>query len=343
VVYIQYFLAVFPFDANGRDTAVLKYLLRPRLPIPGLWAILDCPDPLVCRLLGKDEPVSEGGAATSCKSRSPKGMPSKGARLGEKVVIRPLRKTKLDGLTYYRRDVVEAEIHEIANLDEAELERRAALWPSRVPGFVLPEVLVYLVRTLPAGVHRDNLTGQLLMRVGRRLPPTTNAGGQTESLTKMNIRDDVFHRFVDLLLSDRAEYDDRLDYYEVNFFKAIAAALIDASTRHWTHENRSEALGTDEQEVSEHVEAAVGDYDPFDADELDKKNYRLMLDEAIDSLPELHRRIVEMLRQEIPIESKDPSVDSISKVLGKTEKTIRTHRDKAFASLRKYLERKGKF
>jgi DNA-directed RNA polymerase specialized sigma24 family protein len=181
------------------------------------------------------------------------------------------------------------------------------------------------------------------MRVRRRLPPATNAGGQTESLTKMNIRDDVFHRFVDLLLSDRAEYDDRLDYYEVNFFHAIAAARIDASTRHWTHENRSEALGSDDEEVSVQVEAAVGSYNPFDAEELDKKDYRLMLDDAIDNLPEVQRRIVEMWRQEIPIESKDPSVDSISKVLGKTEKTIRTHRDKAFASLRKYLERKGKF
>ncbi len=258
-------------------------------------------------------------------------------------MARPLRKTRLDGSPYYRREVVEAEIREIANLGDTELERRAALWPTTVPGFVSPEALVYLVRNLPSGVHRDSITGQLLRRVRRRLPPATNAGGQTESLTKMNIRDDVFHRFVDLLLSDRAEYDDRLDYYEVNFYHAIATARNDASTRHWTHENRSEVLGSDEEEVSERVEAAAGNYDPFDADELDKKHYRLMLDDAIDSLPELQRRIVEMWRQEIPIESKDPSVDSISKVLGKTEKTIRTHRDKAFASLRIYLERKGKF
>ena len=81
---------------------------------------------------------------------------------------------------------------------------------------------------------------------------------------------------------------------------------------------------------------------PFDADELDKKDYRLLLDEAIDSLPEFQRRIVVMWRQDIPIESNDPSVESISKVLGKSEKTIRTHRDKAFASLKLRLERKGK-
>jgi DNA-directed RNA polymerase specialized sigma24 family protein len=90
------------------------------------------------------------------------------------------------------------------------------------------------------------------------------------------------------------------------------------------------------------VESLVGNYNPFDPDELDMKNYRLLLDDAIGSLPELQRRIVVMLRQEVPIESKDPSIESISKVLGKSEKTIRTHRDKAFASLKLRLQRKGK-
>lgn len=257
-------------------------------------------------------------------------------------MTRPLQKTKLDGTHYYRREAVEAEIQELATISAAELERRFALWPSTSQGFVSPEALVYFVRNLPAGAHRDKLTEQLLGRVVRRVPRTTDASGHTTSLTRMNIREDVVDRFVDLLLSDREGYDDRLDYYEVNFNSAIARDRQDASIRHWAHENRSDDLGSDEVEVSDRVEAAVGDCDPFDADELDKRNYRLQLDDAIDSLPEFQRRIVEMLRQEIPIESKDPSIASISKVLGKAEKTIRTHRDKAFASLRLRLERKGR-
>jgi hypothetical protein len=249
-------------------------------------------------------------------------------------VVRPLRKTKLDSTPYYRREVVEAEIRESATLSVIELERRSR--------FVSPEALVYFVRNLPDSAYRDALTAQLLDRVVRRIPRATDASGHTESLTRMNIREDVVDRFVDLLLSDRDEYDDRLDYYEVNFNSAIAKARLDASNRHWKHENRSDELGSDEVGVSERVEAAVGDYDPFDADELDKKDYRLLLDDAIDSLPEFQRRIVEMWRQEIPIESKGPAVVTISKVLDKSEKTIRTHRDKAFASLRLRLERKGR-
>lgn len=47
-----------------------------------------------------------------------------------------------------------------------------------------------------------------------------------------------------------------------------------------------------------------------------------------------------MLLQDIPIDSQEPSAVTISKALGKIEKTIRTHRDKAFATLRLRLERK---
>lgn len=257
-------------------------------------------------------------------------------------MIRPLRKTKLDGAPYFRRAVVESEIQELTTIDTAELERRSVLWPGTSPGFISPEALVYFVRNLPTGAHRDKLVEQLLMRVIRRVRRVADAGDSTESLTKMNIRDDVQDHFVDLLLSDQDEYDNRLDYYEINFNSAIASDRQDANNRHWKHENRSDELGSDETEISERVEAVVGDYDPFNADELDKKNYRLLLDDAIDSLPEFERRIVIMWCQEIPIESKDPAIASICKVLGKSEKTIRTHRDKAFASLRLHLERKGR-
>lgn len=255
---------------------------------------------------------------------------------------RPLRKHKLDGSLYFRRVEVEAEIQALAGISTDELERRAALWPVSEPGFVSPEALVYLVRNADPGAHREKLTEMLLLRLARRIPSIGNAGGDTVSLTKMNVRDDVRDHFVDLLLSDRRDYDDRLDYYEINFNSAVASDRRDANARHWKHENRTTELEIDDGEVSTKVEAAVGEYDPFDADEIDKKDYRLLLDDAIESLPEFQRRIVVMLRQEIPIESKDPSVESISKALGRSEKSIRMHRDKAYASLKLRLERKGK-
>ena len=255
---------------------------------------------------------------------------------------RSLRKLKLDGTPYFRRDVVESEIQELADVSASELERRARLWSSTELGFISPEALLYFVRNAVPGAYRDKLTEKLLGRVASRVRPISNSGGDTVSLTWMNIREEVVDHFVDLLLSDRNEYDERLDYYEVNFNAAIAADRHDANVRHWKHENRSDELETEDGEVTAQVESAVGSYDPFECDEFDKKDYRLLLDDAIDSLPELQRRIVVMWRQDIPIESNDPSIESISKVLGRSEKTIRTHRDKAFASLKRFLERKGK-
>lgn len=86
--------------------------------------------------------------------------------------------------------------------------------------------------------------------------------------------------------------------------------------------------------MTEEVERAAGSFDPFCQSEIDDPDYRPQLDAAIDTLPLEQMRIIEMLRKGIPIDSKDADAVTISKVLGKSEKTIRTHRDKAFAVLR---------
>lgn len=256
--------------------------------------------------------------------------------------MRPLRKIKLDGTLYTRRPGVETEIQGLTEVSTSELERRVAIYSRASPGFVSPEALVHFVRNAGASPHREKLTECLIRRVFLLAPRSESPDGETVSLTNTNIRDDVVDHFIDLLLSDRLEYDDRLDYYEVNFNSAIARDRKDASDRHWKRDRQTEELCTDEDDMSDVLEAAIDGYDPYDPDVLDKKNYRLWLDAAIDSLPALQRRIVEMWRQEIPIDSQDPSAVTISKALGKSEKTIRTHRDKAFATLRLRLESKGK-
>lgn len=257
------------------------------------------------------------------------------------VVVSPLHKVKLDGTPYYRRPAVEAEVQELSALTPLDLEARACIRGYTSSGFVSSEALVHFVRHAVAGAHRDKLTERLLERVLLLTPRAEDSGGSAASLTKVNIRDDVMDHFVDLLLSDREEYDDRLDYYEINFNSAIARDRKDASARHWKHENRSEQLGNDEEETPHALDAIDASYDPFDQHELNQKIYRALLDEAIDGLPEFQRRIIEMLRHDIPIESKDPTVLTISKALDKSEKTIRTHRDKAFATLRARLVAKG--
>jgi DNA-directed RNA polymerase specialized sigma24 family protein len=107
--------------------------------------------------------------------------------------------------------------------------------------------------------------------------------------------------------------------------------------------SRSRPLADDEGsgELSPEVEAAAGAFDPFAAPDIDDRAYRLRLDAAIEALPDEQGRIVQMLRQGFPIDSKEPDVMTIARALSRSEKTIRTYRDKAFAALRAAMEKGG--
>lgn len=256
-------------------------------------------------------------------------------------MARPLRKLTREGASYERRSSVEAEIAELERLDPDELVARCQQWPVSVAGTVSPEALLYFVRTTDvASPYHEPLLRALMQTALQRLPKPENLDGKTTDLGELSIRDRVMDKFVDRLLGDQAEYDDKLDYFEINFNGAMAKDRLDASAQVRVEQKRSAELLNENDEISTEVEQAVEHYNPFDPDELDKKDYRRLLNSAIDTLPSLQKQIIEMLRHGIPIMSIDPSVPTISKVLNKAEKTIRNQRDRAFVTLRRRLERK---
>jgi DNA-directed RNA polymerase specialized sigma24 family protein len=97
----------------------------------------------------------------------------------------------------------------------------------------------------------------------------------------------------------------------------------------WSRRSRSRVeFDPETNEPSAEVEEAVGNFNPFDAAVFHQEDYRSRLDAAIDTLPPEQIRIIEMLRQGIPIDSKEPGAVTIARTLGKSEKTIRTYRDR---------------
>jgi DNA-directed RNA polymerase specialized sigma24 family protein len=90
-------------------------------------------------------------------------------------------------------------------------------------------------------------------------------------------------------------------------------------------------------ELTAEVERAAESFDPFNTSEFSSDIYRFGLNEAIDTLPPLQKRIIVVLQQGFPIESKNSNGITIAKTLNKDEKTIRTHRDKAYTTLRAAL------
>ena len=254
-------------------------------------------------------------------------------------MVTPLRKKTLDGKLYTRDDRTEAKLTELENLTQEELVACCSIRDRDAPNYVPSECLVYFVRASRSENNNagfERLYKILAERVLRSLPRAENADGKTASMTKTTIRDTVFGKFVELLSQDRTEYSEKLDFFEIRFDKTLRNMKLDAQKKAWRDENRSVSLKDDEEtgELTEEVERAAGSFNPFSQSEIDDLDYRSQLDAAIDTLPPEQIRIIEMLLKGIPIDSKDADAVTIAKVLGKSEKTIRTHRDKAFAALR---------
>jgi hypothetical protein len=255
------------------------------------------------------------------------------------AAVAPLRKRRRTGELYERDPKVEGLIAELAMLPYDALITKAAVVNRSDPSYVPSECLVYFIRASRTNNNDawfERLYRILIERVWRSLPKSESSDGRTESLTRGVIRDKVFDRFVELLAADRVAYIDKLDYFEVRFDGALANLRRDAQKQAWRDENRSQPLEYDEEsgELSPEIETAAGTYDPFATSDFDDPSYRSRWEAAIDSLPPEQSRIIHMLREGFPIDSKEPDVITIAKVLGRSEKTIRTYRDKACAALR---------
>ncbi|MBF0270115.1 MAG: DNA-binding response regulator [Alphaproteobacteria bacterium] len=253
----------------------------------------------------------------------------------------PLRKRRLrNGELYQRAPEIETLIIELAALPQEELIARAAITNRSDPGYVPSECLVYFIRASRYdnnGKWFERLYKLLIERVLRSLPKAENNDGVTESLTRGVVRDKVSDLFVELLAADRINYVDKLDYFEVRFDGALASLRRDAQKKAWRDANRSQPLEYDEEsgELSPEVEeAAARASEPFEVSDFDNPAYRLRLDTAIEALPTEQGRIIQMLRLGFPIDSQEPDVMTIAKTLGRSEKTVRTYRDKAVVTLR---------
>jgi len=264
--------------------------------------------------------------------------------IGADFVIAPLRKCTAAGVPYMRPQPIETVLAELLGLSQDDLVARCEIRDRNDATYVPSECLVHLVRARKADNSDalfERLYKCLAARILQALPnPDSRQGDKIAvSLTKSRIRENVFDRFIEIVASDRAGYDNRLDYFEIRFDGALANLRRDARSQAWTEENRTVALELDPEthEPSPEVNKALGNFDPFSPQKINEENYRFRLVQAIEALPPEQSRIVTMIGRGIPIDSTDPYAITIAKTLGKVEKTIRKHRDLAFESIRAAL------
>ncbi len=256
----------------------------------------------------------------------------------------PLRKRDSKvGRVYTRPRKIQDELKGLLTLPRAEVLLRCQIVQRSDARYVSSECLVHLLRACrdePSNSYFEGIYKALLSRILRRLRSGVSADGDSVALQDLSVRERVVDRFNELLMRDRSGYVDKLDFYEVRFDMTLKLLVITAQRQVWKETKRSAPLQDPESgEVFAEVDEAAGAYDPFESEESDKKDYRFRLQAAIDALPTEQKQIVTMLKLGLRIDSKDSEAVTIAKAMKRSEKTVRTIRNKAFASIKSFIEK----
>jgi hypothetical protein len=260
------------------------------------------------------------------------------------LTVTALRKKNLKtGQVYTRFPKNERKLEELLTLSRERIILLCQIPDEDNPDHIPNECLVHLLRACrdePASPYFEHLYKELLERIIRRLPSGESNDGKRIALKDARIQEEVLDRFQALLAEDRNGYDERLDFWEVAFGRALKKLKITVEVKVWRETNRSAPLENPETgEVWAHVSDAVDTSDPFDAGELLKKDYRERLPAAIAKLAPEHRRIIKMFLQGYHAYSTDRNAITIATVLKVSDKTARTRRNQALAALKRVLEK----
>lgn len=253
-------------------------------------------------------------------------------------MARPLSKRKRTGELYERFPGVDAAIDRAVAMDFETIVREARIDTRDTPGFVPPECLLHLLRS----TRFDNSTARfarlfeiLIGRVERSLRGSIRPSKLYDA---EELRQEVRDEFVDLLIADRNQPGDDLDFFEVRFASALAALRIDvirrsgrAAAQVSSIEEHHDEEGQPLPELVRQIRAS------FEAEGTgqEKEHFRNELSQAIDRLPDHEKVAVTLVLMGHPIEGEN--AETIAKLCGVSDRAIRYRLKKAYEKLRREL------
>ncbi len=253
----------------------------------------------------------------------------------------PLKSRDKHEAPFTRPPEIEACLVRLESADAATRLKAFAVASRKSSGYVPSEALTYFLRRANTTGAKDEfkqIFGLLMKRVGQSLFATVSdsrmAGAQ-------DIREEVMGRFAERIAKDCNGRFAMLDFFEVRFDLAFARFRKTVLRQIGPASVLTMPLSTDGdegQDISREVEEAAADFLGGDPQKIDDPAFRLELDAAIDALPDDQRRVVGLLRQGFQIDSKDPNIMTIAKMLKCDERTVRNRRDRAFKTLRSVLQ-----
>lgn len=253
-------------------------------------------------------------------------------------MIEPLQKHDKNGLPYTRftdnQNILVAldALSDAAIVDQCKLSKGNA-------HYVPIECVVHMLRR---GLRANNtaLITPLFTEFMERLRRIIPLRESQESHYRVQAYEQVQDRLTGLFAKESTQYQERLDFLEICFGGALARMMQDARKKASKERRRKAPLmNEDTGEIDPQVEQAAGSFNPFDPENISEEHYRSILDEAMEELPIMQKRIIEMMRNEVLIDSQDPNVPTISKTLGLSEKTVRNQRNKALVAMRAFVNK----
>ena len=207
--------------------------------------------------------------------------------------------------------------------------------------YVPTEVLVHFLRRAWAAgerAHFEKIFRILLSRVEQSL---NSAISDARMDGAAEIRDEVRGRFLELITKDCNEKPDLMDFLEIRFDKALVAIRTSVLRKMGPSTVKTVPLSRpadDDSEISEEVETAATEFLGGDPSKLDDPAFRSVLAAAIDGLPADQRRVICLILEGFPIDSKEQGVMTIAQILQCDERTVRNRRNRACKALKAILQ-----
>jgi hypothetical protein len=253
-------------------------------------------------------------------------------------LIEPLQKHDKNGVPYTRFPDNQSILVALDALPDAAIVDQCKL-PKGNVHYVPIECVVHMLRR---GLRTNNvaLTNPLFIEFMERLRRVIPLRESQESQYRVQAYEQVQDRLTGMFARESTQYQERLDFLEIRFDGALARMLQDARKKASKERRRKAPLmNEDTGEIDPQVEQAAGSFNPFDPENISEEYYRSVLDEAMEDLPTTQKRIIEMIRNDVLIDSKDPNVQTISKTLSISEKTVRNQRNRAIVAMRAFVNK----
>jgi RNA polymerase sigma factor (sigma-70 family) len=256
------------------------------------------------------------------------------------VAVLRLQKISQDGEPYQRRPQVEQLISELIKLTPDDIVQKCTDYSDPIP----EETLLYVLRDLSLSLKERQYEAVFKALFSRLEVSLKKLVSDAKFIQAADIRQEIMCRMAEMIATDRKSGEEKLDYYEVNFNHAFACLRKDVLRDMGPAKDDpleksgplTKVLG-DESEVLPVVEERVREFYELGASKLDDPSFRSALYDAINNLPDDERHVVGLMLKGMQVEAKDPNVQTISKILGCSDRTVRNRLRRAYTKLREVL------